>query len=58
MDWLTTSYIILVIAGIVWVVYRFWRQVRAEREEESHPALSLSEEQFKAYLKSLKSEKP
>ena len=58
MDWLTTSYIILVVAGIVWIAYRFWRQVQTEREEKSDPAFSLSDEQFRAYLDSLKSEKP
>lgn len=58
MDWLTTFYIILVLAGIVWIAYRFWRQVQTEREEMSDRHRQLSDEQFKAYLDQLISRNP
>jgi hypothetical protein len=57
MNFLTTLYILLLIAGMGWVVYRFMLYMRNERERDSRWDDMASDRQFMAYLESLKKER-
>jgi len=57
MNFLTTLYVLLVIAGMGWVAYRLMMYTRNERQRESRWDDMASDRQFIAYLDSLKKER-
>lgn len=57
MNYLTTIYVLLLIAGMGWVVYRFMIYMRNERERESLWDDMASDRKFMAYLESLKKDR-
>lgn len=59
MSFLTVGYILFIMAGLVWLVYKVnaYRERERAREAQLNQA-SIYDEQFKAYLKTLTKSKP
>jgi hypothetical protein len=57
MSVITIFYLLLVIAGVVWVVYRFMVFMRDERDRESKWTTIASDDRLRSFLDSLKREK-
>ncbi len=59
MSFLTVGYILFIMGGIVWLVYKInaYRERERAREAQLNQA-TIYDEQFKAYLKTLNKSKP
>jgi hypothetical protein len=57
MSVITVLYVLLVVAGIAWVVHRFRLFMRDERERESRWNTMASDERLNGFLESVKREK-
>ncbi|GEM_PF-3647902 len=57
MSVITILYVVLVVAGIVWIVHRFRVFMRDEKERESRWVMMASDERLGGFLDSLKQEK-
>ncbi len=57
MSVITILYVVLVVAGIVWIVHRFRVFMRDEKERESRWVMMASDERLGGFLDSLKREK-
>jgi hypothetical protein len=58
MSTLTVVYVLLLIAGIGWVVYRISLYMRTEREREARWTKMFTDDQFKKYLAKMGSTNP
>ncbi|MEW6113187.1 MAG: hypothetical protein AB1664_13740 [Thermodesulfobacteriota bacterium] len=58
MSTLTVVYVLLLIAGIGWVVYRISLYMRTEREREARWTKMFTDDQFKKYLAKMGSHNP
>lgn len=47
-------FILVLVVGVVWVVYRVKNYIRTERQREQDLGVLFSDDQFKAYLEVLK----
>lgn len=54
MNLLTVLYVVLVLAGIAWVVYRLSTYISQQRDRESRWTEMASEDEFRSYLKDLR----
>jgi hypothetical protein len=55
---LTIAYILLIMAGVVWVVYRVIMYLQSERDRDSRlEETSIFDDQFRNYVETLKKQK-
>jgi len=52
--YLSFIYILLLVVGVAWIVYRVKKHIRAERQREQDLGALFSDDRFKSYLEVLK----
>jgi hypothetical protein len=56
MSLLTATYLVLMLLGVVWAIYRVRSYVRSQRERESMWDQVMTPEELRAYVENLKRE--